>query len=1415
MNHSLTGDYNILLVVLSFIVILLTSFAVFDISSRIIFETKRKRLLWLLIGSLTMGGGIWALHFIGILAYSLPTTMNYNIMILSISLAITVFSSFLALLIVSQEKVSKHNYVFGCFFMAGSLLAMHYIGMKAINMNVSTNYNPLIFLLTVLLAFIPAIIFYKVNFDYRIKETVIPIHTKISSSILLGLSISTMHYTAMFGTEYTYNSHIIDIYFQTVSAGQLAALIGIGTVLIIAMVLISSYFDLKFSHQLTKLKVNEQYYKSLFEENSEAVFLFDLEGFFEDFNKSVNEIFGYTIDELRNENFKTFILPEDLERTIDHFNIAKSGKMTSYETSVLHKDGYRMDIKVKNIPVINNGTVVGVYGIINDITDSKIAKEALIEAESKYRSLVEQSIMGVYIFEDNKLVYTNPRIVEIMGYTQEELYDLELKDYVYEEDIPLVTSNIAKRMNKTHQSIQYEYRAIRKDGAIIYLEIHGSVAMYRGKQALIGTVIDITDRKKSEEIIKQMAYNDYLTCLPNGNYLNERLNELIQDNRETAVLLLELERMKIIRDTVGQESANSLIVIASERIKLALGNHGTLTRLQEDKFVILLTNASDVQIRKTAEIVLEAIAQPLENIHHDVYVNPILGISLFPKDGNTTETLLDMANSALQYAKKHRNNRYHFYTPDLDGKSRENLELEMELYRAIELDELTLYYQPQFNLSTGEFIGNEALVRWNHPKRGMISPMQFIPIAEETGLIISIGEWVLTTACVQNKAWQLAGHPPMVISVNLSSRQFLQTNIVDVVKRVLAKTKLEAKYLELEITESMTMDVKQTIKTLQDLKKIGISISIDDFGTGYSSLYYLKEFPIDRLKIDQSFIQDCHQDSSNATIVKTIISMAHHLNIQVIAEGVETKEHLDFLQQNLCDEVQGYLLSKPMPADKLEAQFPYLQKIIRTFGLTSEISHRLWLERELEIARQDLQETIRQQDGMTLKYKYKDGKLIHTMCDGELIYRIGLSPDQVVGKELVEILPIERATRKETFYQRAWQGEENVSYEGEANGIFYLANLRPVLRKGKVVEVIASCVDITERKRVEEALRHSELNYRLIAENTTDIITVIDKNGIVLYTSPSTESVKGYTPEQLIGSTEISNVYPEDLPQLRNAFIELTSTKTAQLIQYRYIHKNKTVLSLEARVTPVMDKNGEAEYFVVVARDITENKKAEDHLRKMERLSVAGELAAGVAHEIRNPLTSIKGFLQLLKRDEGDNEYYDVMLQEFTQVESIITEFLALAKPQISLYKPTDLKSILSKIAPLLETEAKFKKININFFLLKDPLLFMCDENQMKQVFLNIFINAIESMTNAGEIKVVTEKKDESVTVRITDQGCGMTAERVKRLGEPYYSNKEKGTGLGLMTSYKIIHEHQGKIHIESEINVGTMVEVKLPLIKK
>ena len=739
--------------------------------------------------------------------------------------------------------------------------------------------------------------------------------------------------------------------------------------------------------------------------------------------------------------------------------------------------------------------------------------------------------------------------------------------------------------------------------------------------------------------------------------------------------------------------------------------------------------------------------------------------------------------------------------------------LEQTLKKALEKKEFRLYYQPKLDLVSGDIIGVEALVRWEHPEKGIISPLEFIPVAEETGLIIPIGEWVLRTACKQNVAWQDAGLPPRIMAVNLSARQLYQPNLVEMIQEILEETKLAPEYLELEITESMTMDVHNVLPILQDLKSIGIQISMDDFGTGYSSLYHLKEFPIDIVKIDQSFVRTCMVDPKDATIVKTIIAMAHQLNLEVIAEGVESKEHLIFLQQNLCNQGQGYLFSKPLPPEELIQKFDDMEQIVHQDGIPQEVNRQKWLEEALEQARQELKDTLRMQQGMIFKFIERDGKFIHTLCDGELLYRMNLTPEQVIGKELHDFLPDSVAETKLQYLSKAWQGEENVSYEAKINDIWYYATLRPIRRGGKVVEVIGSCVDITERKKIEEHLKSSESHYRLIAENTQDLIGLLDVNGMVHYASPSHEKVLGFSPQVYEGHLAFDMVHPDDVFHIQTHYANMVVSKTPCYVEFRYKHANGGWVYVEAIGTPVLDEKNEVKHFVVVARDITERKKAEELIRKSERLSIVGQLGASVAHEIRNPLTSIKGFVQLLQK-EGEKPFYtDILLSEIDRLEDIVKGFLSLSKPLPPHKEEIDAKILLQQVVRLFESQAILKSVEI----IQDPCLdspvIYCDENQIKQVFINILQNAVEAMPNGGIIKIqMLWHNSDSIKFRFIDQDHGISEKRIKKIGEPFFSTKEKGTGLGLMVSQNTVQEHDGTINIGSAMNRGTTVEVILPI---
>ena len=431
-------------------------------------------------------------------------------------------------------------------------------------------------------------------------------------------------------------------------------------------------------------------------------------------------------------------------------------------------------------------------------------------------------------------------------------------------------------------------------------------------------------RLRAEERVEHQAHYDLLTDLPNRVMFNDRLIlALAHANRHRkmlAILFVDLDRFKTIVDTLGHAIGDHVLRGVAERLSGSLEEGDTLARLGGDEFVILLPqiHRADKAV-KLAQKVLEALKPAFYFSGHELHITTSIGIALYPYDGEDADTLLKNADTALYRAKEQGRNNYQLYTPAMNARAFERLALENSLRKALERKEFLLHYQPQQDLKTGEITGMEALLRWQHPDLGLVYPAEFISLAEETGLIVPLGEWVLRTAAAQNKAWQKSGLPPLVVAVNLSARQFQHHDLVESVARVLKETGLDARWLELEITESIAMqNADYTIIILRDLKEMGIQISMDDFGTGYSSLSYLKKFPIDTLKIDQSFVRDLSTDANDAAIANAIIVLAHSLKLKVVAEGVETAEQKAFLKEHDCDKTQGYLFSNPVPAALFE-----------------------------------------------------------------------------------------------------------------------------------------------------------------------------------------------------------------------------------------------------------------------------------------------------------------------------------------------------------------------------------------------------------------------------------------------------------------------------------------------------------------
>ena len=461
-----------------------------------------------------------------------------------------------------------------------------------------------------------------------------------------------------------------------------------------------------------------------------------------------------------------------------------------------------------------------------------------------------------------------------------------------------------------------------KSGAQDYL-VKGKL----DRELLVRAMQYSIERKRYQEQLEHQANYDALTGLPNRNLLHDRLKQAVYAQRQAraiAVVFIDLDHFKFINDSLGHSAGDKLLQRMADRLRDAVRDGDTVSRLGGDEFILVLNDQQNEEvIFRAMQRIIGKVSEPVILGGQELTVTCSAGISLYPQDGPDADTLLKNADAAMYRAKEHGRNNFQFYTAEMNQLVNERLSLESALRRSLERNELLLHYQPKYDLATGSIVGVEALLRWSHPELGLIYPDRFIPLAEETGLIGPIGEWVLRAACAQNKAWQNAGLPPVVMSVNLSARQFRQDALFKTVARILSETGLRPEYLEMEITESMVMhNAEAAISILKGLKELGVHLSVDDFGTGYSSLAYLKSLPIGILKIDRSFVSDIDGPAgqSDGLLARAIISLGHSLKLKVIAEGVEEEAQLEFLRAHRCDEAQGYYLSRPVPPEECGLQ---------------------------------------------------------------------------------------------------------------------------------------------------------------------------------------------------------------------------------------------------------------------------------------------------------------------------------------------------------------------------------------------------------------------------------------------------------------------------------------------------------------
>ncbi|HUJ27892.1 MAG TPA: EAL domain-containing protein, partial [Myxococcales bacterium] len=808
-------------------------------------------------------------------------------------------------------------------------------------------------------------------------------------------------------------------------------------------------------------------YRELVENASDIIYAHDLEGRFTWVNRAAERVTGYSRDELLRMRIWDLVVPEHRAA------LEASGPDRAVEVEIAARDGRRVPLEVKTRKIFRGQMPWGVQGIARDVTERRQAAQALRQSEDKFRALVEQSLVGCYIIQDGRYVYANPKMAEIFGYSQDEIErGVTVEDLTCPEDLPLVRENLRLRVEGNIQSIHYAFRGKRKDGTPIDIEVHGARTDWRGRPAVIGTLLDITERKRAERAMRESeeryalaaqgandglwdwdlregrifysgrwkaqigardgeigdgpdewfgrvhpddrerllgelgahlegrtpflevehrvrhldgswrwmlvrgaavrdangtayrlagsqsditerknteekllhdALHDALTALPNRSLFTDRLSQAMAFSRRRegyrfAVLLLDVDRFKTINESLGHLAGDLLLVEVANRLLACVRPGDTVARLGGDEFAILLEDFSDPEEPiHAADRIQQALGAAHDLGGTEVFATASIGVAAGGPEYAHPEELLRDADTAMYRAKDMGRARHAFFQPAMHEHARAQLQLEMDLRRAIDRGELRLAYQPVVSLWSGQVSSCEALVFWEHPTRGRIPPGDFIPAAEETGLVVPLGAWALQRACADCRKWNDAGHG-VSVSVNLSGRQLLHHDVIGDVRRALADSGLDARRLRLEVTESVIMEnAGPAALLLQQLKALSVHLLLDDFGTGYSSLSYLHNFRFDTLKIDRSFVSRLEQAGKQAEIVRTIVSLARALNMEVVAEGVENLAQLQQLQLLEVESAQGFYFSRSLEA----AAFADLLQSHRTFTLPLSPASRL------------------------------------------------------------------------------------------------------------------------------------------------------------------------------------------------------------------------------------------------------------------------------------------------------------------------------------------------------------------------------------------------------------------------------------------------------------------------------------------
>jgi len=946
------------LVVLSVLVAMIGSFSALTHAQRMREGSGRVARLWMVAGGTTLGVAIWSMHFIGMLAMHLPVAVAFDQTLTLLSVLPAIAAALLGFWVLRAAHVSYLRIAVSGLLMGAGISLMHYTGMAALKMFPAIEYDPLMFGLSLLIAVVASwgalLMMYQ---GARVKIFSMP--RFLLGAAIMGLAISGMHYTAMLGTiiqpvsmclagESRIEPHILALMvtltsFVWFSGGIFASLFDQR----LARIKGQSLDALEYKHlqlqadnkrqadKMTQsLRESEERLRMTLKYAPDLVFICKPDGRIVYVNDRVVESLGYSRNELYEMSIFDLVPPDWREVCRQQvLAITANHERHVYELRLISKEGGKIPMEL-NAVMLPNGRI---YGGCRDITERKSAQRALQDSQENLKRLLNSVAEGIYgVDTDGLCIFVNAAFLRILGYEDaDEVVGKHIHELIHHtraDGSPYPGKEC--RMYLAFQSGQAIYADDevfwRRDGTAVTVEYWSHPILKEGiVTGAVATFLDISSRKQAEQKIHQLAFYDDLTGLPNRRLLLDRLGKALAVSERTrqcgALMFLDLDNFKTLNDTKGHDVGDLLLVEVANRLHGCVREEDSVARLGGDEFVVVLEKLS-VNVDEAAQQaeavgakISAALNQPYQLNNHAHHATSSTGIVLFQGQQESLDNLLKYADTAMYQAKGAGRNAIRLYDPEMQAALEARVELETEMHSALEKRQFRLYYQIQVD-SLRRPLGAEVLLRWQHPERGLVSPLQFIPLAEETGMIVPIGLWVLQTACAQLKAWQNSALTrDLTLAVNVSARQFGQADFVAQVQRAILDSGVKPSHLKLELTESIVLkNTEATILKMREIKLLGVSFSMDDFGTGYSSLQYLKRLPLDQIKIDQSFVRDIATDPNDAAIVQTVIAMSEAMGLNVIAEGVETEAQREFLDLRGCHAFQGYLFSKPVPLQQFE-----------------------------------------------------------------------------------------------------------------------------------------------------------------------------------------------------------------------------------------------------------------------------------------------------------------------------------------------------------------------------------------------------------------------------------------------------------------------------------------------------------------